>query len=241
MIRPGLLAVAAWLVLPSVGLGQALVPVEDPAERLDRWLALQRDDVHFARHLAGPVSVGAGALMIGAGVYGLADDPYGADPNVAWLQVSVGALGVAQGIVWLLIQPDPELRYARWRAARAGGLADRELHRFEGELRAYPFVAQSQRALYRWSGLGLLFGGGVTLGALAAQSGLPERHAIVGWTTAGLYTGLGALLLVASLWPAFGERAFERYEEGLAPALGSLRVEPAGFEGGGGVAVTGTF
>jgi len=220
---------------------QDLVPVDDPTERLDRWLALQRHDIQATRYLAGPVSIGVGAAMVGAGVYGLADRVYDRDPNLAWLQLGVGGLGVAKGVVWLLIQPEAEGRWRRWRAARRHGLTDEERLRFEGELRATPFVAQAQRSLYRWSGLGLIFGGAVTLGTLAAQEGLPRRHAVLGWTTAGAYTGIGVALLVASFVPSFGEDAWDRYREGLAPARprAEVRVVPWATPGAAGLSLVG--
>ncbi|MEM9194979.1 MAG: hypothetical protein AAGF12_37725 [Myxococcota bacterium] len=248
--RGGLLArwgILLWFSLPFAavsapgGLATAqLRDVADPEERLDLWFQEARDDIDFTRFVAGPLSIGAGAVVLGAGAYALADDIYDDQPNLAYLQLGVGILGIAQGVVWLLIHPDPEERFQRFRRAREAGLDDDERHRFEGELRAYRYIAAMQRSLFRWSGLGLLFGGAVVLGILP-QADAPTEHEVVGYSTAGIYTAIGATLLIASFIPSFGEDGYREYREGRAPALSRLEIAPLAGPGTGGLQVSGRF
>jgi hypothetical protein len=218
------LLLSLWLPLLSVPAVAQLEPVPDPVERLDRWLTVQRGAMREVQVVAGPVSLGAGALVLGAGVAALADDQYAEQPSLAWLQVGVGVMALAQGAVWLLITPDPEDRYRRWRRAREAGPTAEATARFEGELRAAGRVASMERALYRWSGLGLLFGAAVILGVLPTER-IDDAHLVAGYATAGIYGAVGAVLLVASFLPTLGEGAWRHYEEGLAP---SVSVGPNG-------------
>lgn len=232
----------ALLTLPTPVGAQELLAIEDRADRLEAWFAVQRGAMREVRFVAGPASIAAGALVLGAGIAAAADNQYADHPNLAWLQIGVGIMSVAQGAVWLTIVSDPEARWARWRAAREQGLDAEALARFEGELRAFTQIAQMERALYRWSGLGLIFGGVVVLGALP-NAGASDGHQIAGYTTAGVYTAVGAVLLVASLIPTLGEQGWARYREGLAPARAgvSWRLTPWAGRFGAGASVVGRY
>ena len=186
------------------------------AERLEAWLAHQRDEMRFARRVVGPLSLATGALMLVPGVYGLADGVWDEQPNLGWLAFGVAGLGLAQGVVWLAIQSDPEERFARWRAAREAGLTATELARFEGELRGTPSLARMERALIRWSGIGLVFGGGLYAGLLALDDP-PMRHRVLGYAASAIYGAVGIVLLVYASIPELGETSWRRYEAGELP------------------------
>lgn len=186
------------------------------AERLEAWLAHQRDEMRFARRVVGPLSLATGALMLVPGVYGLADGVWDEQPNLGWLAFGVAGLGLAQGVVWMAIQSDPEERFARWRAAREAGLTATELARFEGELRGTPSLARMERALIRWSGIGLVFGGGLYAGLLALDDP-PMRHRVLGYAASTIYGAVGIVLLVYASIPELGETSWRRYEAGELP------------------------
>jgi len=186
------------------------------ADRLEAWLAHQRDEMRFARRVVGPLSLATGALMLVPGVYGLADGVWDEQPNLGWLAFGVAGLGLAQGVVWMAIQSDPEERFARWRAAREAGLTATELARFEGELRGTPSLARMERALIRWSGIGLVFGGGLYAGLLALDDP-PTRHRVLGYAASAIYGAVGIVLLVYASVPELGETSWRRYEAGELP------------------------
>lgn len=185
-------------------------------ERLEAWLAHQRDEMRFARRVVGPLSLAAGVLMLAPGIYGFADGIWDEQPNLGWLAFGVAGLGFAQGAVWLAIQSDPEERFARWRAARAAGLSADEVARFEGELRGTPSLARMERALIRWSGIGFVFGGGLYAGILAVDDP-PKRHRVLGFTTSAIYGAVGIALLVYASLPELGETSWRHYEAGELP------------------------
>jgi hypothetical protein len=193
-------------------------------ERLDAWLAHQRDEMRFARRVVGPLSLATGALMLVPGVYGLADGVWDEQPNLGWLAFGVAGLGLAQGVVWMAIQSDPEERFARWRAAREAGLTATELARFEGELRGTPSLARMERALIRWSGIGLVFGGGLYAGLLALDDP-PTRHRVLGYAASSIYGAVGIVLLVYASIPELGETSWRRYEAGELPETPRVRAQ----------------
>jgi hypothetical protein len=140
---------------------------------LEERFELQANDAARLRHVHGGISMGAGALLLGWAVAGYADgvwsDP---SPSAGLLSIGVGLLGGIQGLVWLLIESEAEARLARFRADPPGSEAER--YRYEGEDRGYAGAARLQRALVRWTGLGMIFGGALVIGASAIDDAMPQ-------------------------------------------------------------------
>lgn len=206
---------------------EPLVWEDDPGERMTAWLRAQGESMETVKLLNGPASIGVGVAMMGVGVAGLADGVYPEHPNLGWLQLAVGAMGVGQGLVWMLIRAEPDARMARWSQARAQGVDPDEMARFEGELRAYPYIARMERALFVWSGLGLIFGGALVAGATPGAN-LPDGHAVASYVASGVYGGVGVALLFASLFFDLNDSAWERYQRGLAPPR-KVSLTPTGL------------
>ncbi|MFT5358714.1 MAG: hypothetical protein ACI9KE_005953 [Polyangiales bacterium] len=171
-------------------------------------------------------------MMLAPAIGGFADGAYGAEPSAGWLQLGIGTLALVQGAVWLAIQTSPEERLARYRSAREDELDRDEVARFEGELRGRRTVARMERALFMWSGIGLLFGGTLQL-IVQSQSGAPQGHQRAGYAFASIYAATGLGLLVYSFVPAPSERLPLQF--GLTP------VQDQGRIAGGSLQIAGTF
>lgn len=181
----------------------------------------QASERRRARRVLGPMSLAAGAMMLAPAIAGFADGVYGSEPSAGWLQLGIGALAIVQGGVWLAIQTSPEERLERYRAARADGSLDtEEIARFEGELRGRSTVARMERALFMWSGIGLLFGGTLQV-IVQSQSDAPPAHQRAGYALASLYAATGLGLLIYSFVPAPSERMTHSF--GLAPLMDERR------------------
>ncbi len=165
--------------------------------------------------------------MFAPAIAGFADEVYGAKPSAGWLQLGIGTLALVQGAVWLAIQTSPEERLARYRRAQERGLDRDEVARFEGELRGRRTVARMERALFMWSGIGLLFGGTLQL-IVQSQSDAPQGHQRAGYAFGALYAATGLGLLVYSFVPSPSERRPMQF--GLAPVSDQGRVAGANLQ-----------
>lgn len=195
-------------------------------------LVLQAGERERGRRVLGPISLAAGAMMFAPAIAGFADGAYGSTPSAGWLQLGIGTLALVQGAVWLAIQTSPEERLARYRRAQESGLDRDEVARFEGELRGRRTVARMERALFMWSGIGLLFGGTLQL-IVQSQSDAPQAHQRAGYAFASLYAATGLGLLVYSFVPSPSERRPVQF--GLAPLSDQGRVAGANLQ------ITGAF
>lgn len=220
-MRVGLL----WL---SVALGSALVCTQARAqastEALEARFELQANDAARLRHVHGGISMGAGALLLGWAVAGYADgvwsDP---SPSAGLLSIGVGLLGGIQGLVWLLIESEAEARLARFRANPPTTEAER--YRYEGENRAYAGAARLQRALVRWTGLGMIFGGALVIGASAIDDAMAEGWKRSGYVMGAVHAAVGVVIMTISAFPSEGEASSGR----------SFALAPTGGPGFGGL------
>lgn len=187
-------------------------------EALEQRFELQATDAARLRHVHGGISMGAGALLLGWAVAGYADgvwdDP---SPSAGLLSIGVGLLGGIQGLVWLLIESEAEARLARFRAHPPTSEADR--YRFEGEDRAYAGAARLQRALVRWTGLGMIFGGALVIGASAIDDAMPQGWKRSGYVMGAIHAAVGVVIMTISAFPSAGEASSGR-SFGLAPISG---------------------
>tara|TARA_B100001750_G_scaffold243791_2_gene259751 strand:+ start:610 stop:1380 length:771 start_codon:yes stop_codon:yes gene_type:complete len=189
-----------------------------PVDALDQRFERQANDAARLRHVHGGLSMGAGALLLGWAVAGYADgvwsDP---SPSAGLLSIGVGLLGGIQGLVWLLIESEAEARLARFRSAPP--TTDAERYRYEGEDRAYTGAARLQRALVRWTGLGMVFGGALVIGASAIDDVMPTGWKRSGYVMGAIHAALGAVIMTLSTFPSPGESSSGR-RFALAPAGG---------------------
>lgn len=231
-----------------LGLGQDFVEVDDPKERLGRWIERWADEAESARLWTGTLSMVLGAGVAGASAGIIASDLFvHADPSDAThLQsFSVYALGIiglvelAYGAVMLAVPTGHELRRTRWRAARERGeLDETEQARFEGELRASVEGDTIARDLQIGAGIAAAALGGIGFG-LTAWLAETQRAEQGGYWVSGVLAGTGVLLALLALIPR-NEHAsdLERHRRGIGPRLPvTAHVGP----NGGGVGWTGTF
>lgn len=204
---------------------QDLVPVADREVRLDAWITTWGQSAESSRLWAGGLGVGVGAVLVGAGVWSLADPTPGLEALTPIMWVAA-AVDLAVGITALLVPSVPELRLARWRTARrAGPLSAEQLASFEGELTAEAEYAGQQRALSMGLGLGLVAAGAIGLG-LTAALGQDELAWAIGYTASGSAVFVGGLLSLLSLMQSPIEQEWDAYRRGFAPPAPSVRLSP---------------
>lgn len=231
----GLAMALAASMVPVVTQAQELVPVEDPADRLDGWIERWAAEDESARHWVGGLGIAGGIGLGVVSAYMVAEQ------EPLWeLYAVVGAVAVvdvALALVNLLMPSLFEERRARWRAARADGIDEPERARFEGEIAGEIDQARRVRWVTVGIGAGLAVAGAAGLGMTAglAQDDVARVYGY-GFSGGGLL--LGAVLAIVSAFPSPREQEWSAYERGFG--LGA-RVTPVVGPRHVGLGVSGQF
>lgn len=241
---------------PEEAVDEALTLPTPPHLQLDaaRLGAFFEDEASSERDgvvLESVLGITLGAANLGLGLWLMLDGDTFA--GLDGLRAAGGALGIPLGILSLVsgiyaltaigVAQD---RQARWRAALAGGLDERELGRFEGELRAEAEAGRILRGFEAATSFALA-GGGLGLILATAVASLDEMGQAYGYGFGGLFAlvgligGLGALL-----GESHAETIWNRYRAGEGPEGASssgvdLNVAPVVTDGDFGVSLSGTF
>ena len=138
-----------------------------------------------------------------------------------------------------LVSSVQEERLARWRALRPSGtLGERELGRFEGEVRGELASIEDARRMWLAVGIGLVAAGALGAGLTAALAD-SDLGIAIGYATAGT-AGLSGLLLAVLPWLDTGaDLEWQRIEQGLGPRPTS--VTPWVGPGGVGLSMAGSL
>lgn len=214
--------------------------------RLDAWLASFDGMSRTLRYIAAPLSVVAGGLLAGLGVWYIADDSLVIGSREATVglgagMVGLGVMSTAIGIYNFVVSTYPEQTYERFQLARGEGLSVRDLGRFEGELRAMAELSRTQRMLSIVAGFSMAVGGGVAAGLSATVD--REDPRTIGIITGSTLAIVGVLLGALSFIPSPYEQAWEKYDEGLGPddRAPTAQVTPLVGPNVAGVSVAGSF
>ncbi|MCB9597874.1 MAG: hypothetical protein H6719_34470 [Sandaracinaceae bacterium] len=161
------------------------------------------------------------------------------------LGIPLGLMSIVSGIYALTTMGVAQDRNARWRAALAGGLDERSLGRFEGELRAEAETARVLRGFEAVTNLAIA-GGGLGLVLATAAASLDESGQIYGYGFGGLYVLVGLIGGLSALFTeSRAESNWQRYQDGGAPEGPStdvtFNVTPTVSDTGLGVSIQGTF
>lgn len=161
------------------------------------------------------------------------------------LGIPFGILSLVSGIYALTTIGTAQDRLVRWRAALAGGLDDRELGRFEGELRAEAETGRILRGFEAASDFAMM-GGGFGLMIATALASLDEIGQAYGYGFGGLFALVGLIGgLGAVLGESHAETIWNRYRAGEGPEGAdegvNLSVAPMVTDGGFGFSLSGSF
>jgi hypothetical protein len=209
---------------------QMVQPTQSDVARLGAWLSSFDGTARVLRYIAAPLGIVAGAGMTAMGIWFIADQEVLIGSREATLglgtaMIAIGVMSVGIGIYNFAALTYPEDIYARFSVARDGGLNERELGRFEGELLALAEVNKTARYVGIVAGFGLALGGGVAVAVAATEDRDDPRT--IGVATGAALAITGALLGALSFIPSPYERAWERYELGLGPDDPPLRAQIA--------------
>lgn len=221
------------------------------ATRLGDTFTLQMEQEEGGRIGTGLLEALLGATNAGLGAWFLFDDGlFGsveARATFGALSLVIGLSTMITGVYRMITPGYAYQRHARWRAAIAGGLTERELGRFEGELRAEAEVARFLRTLETVNGFANVVAGlGMVLATALAP--LDTMEQIQGYT---LGSGLAVVGLIGALAALFSESqaetAWRLYRAGEGPESASrretvdLRITPSVGADHLGVQIGGTF
>lgn len=101
------------------------------------------------------------------------------------LGLGVGDAGLAAGVLSLSTEFGAEDRLRRLTTAEEEGMDERELGRFEGELRSYADNARVTRPFLVAADVGLALGGGLAMVFTAGSNHLPEAERFIGLVFGG--------------------------------------------------------
>ncbi len=213
---------------------------------LGAWLDYLAVQDKQRRVTGGTSTLIASTALLGFGIWAFLDEPPNNDLNrgVGMLAVAAGGPALALGIVELAMPSASEKRYGRWETAVAAGMTERELARFEGELRSYSLEARRQRMRGRWTGFGLFVTGALLLG-LTPVADLDTDAETVGYVTGGVAAGTGLLGFGLSFKDGWEEAYWEAYLQGRPPPGAGPRrswaVSPALGRSFAGMSLRGAF
>ena len=173
--------------------------------RLGAIFETRADGEEGERLGGGLLQLGLGAADVGLGLWLMLDEGFfgGVDMRVLLgsLSLGIGLTAMVMGVYDLATPGVMQDRNARWRRALAGGLTERELGRFEGELRAEAESARIWRSVSVVSGFANVAAGlGVSLAT--GLSGLSDLDAMQGYLVGG---GLALGGLIAAFSALFSE------------------------------------
>lgn len=197
--------------------------------RLGMLLETRADGEEDGRIGGGLLQLGLGAMDVGLGLWLMLDDGFFAAMDMrvllGSLSLGLGLTAMVMGVYGLVTPGVMQNRNTRWHQALAGGLSERELGRFEGELRAEAESARIWRSVEVASGFANVAAG---LGVLLATglSGLPDLDAMQGYVVGG---GLALGGIIAALSALFSESQEETdwrlYRAGEGPTAGGDDVD----------------
>jgi hypothetical protein len=218
-------------------------------ERLDGWLRVQDERDEAARIESGIWGVGLGAAQAGLGLWLMLDDVTLSGIPVRGLlggfSLGFGLSMLAMGIYDLASHSFAHERRARWRRALAGGLTERELGRFEGELRAEAELARFLRFVGAATGFANA-GAGLAAILVTAFAPLDVLGQAGGYAMGGTFMLVGLITgLAALLGESRAESEWRLYRSGgdiddAAQGL-DLTIAPSVSTEGGGIELRGTF
>jgi hypothetical protein len=197
--------------------------------RLGMLFDTRADGEEGGRVGSGLLQLGLGATDVGLGLWLMLDEDFfgGVDMRVLLgsLSLGLGLTAMVMGVYELVTPGVMQHRNTRWHRALAGGLTERELGRFEGELRAEAESARIWRSVSVVSGFANVAAG---LGVLLATglSGLSDLDAMQGYLVGG---GLALGGLIAAFSALFSESQPETdwrlYQAGDGPTEGGDDVD----------------
>jgi hypothetical protein len=233
---------------PVHGLSPA---AEEDVELLRAWLHAIAGQERFGRVFGGVGLIVAGALLAGFGVY-FAIDPGVFSPDeltpvvIGSLGVLTGGMALVQGI-GLLMRPTPNEQMAfDFDGDVAEGLDVRELGEYEGILRLNAEAEAYAAFLALFLGSGMILAGATCALAVALSNTVHDGARVYGYTLGATMAALGGLTIGLSRVEGPYESAYKRYMAGEDPDGQRVRevsvtALPFGLDGGGGVALFGSF
>lgn len=220
------------------------------ADRLGAFFQDQAESERDGMLITGVLTSVGGSLNLGVGLWLMLDDETFAGMDVLRIgggavAILTGLMSVVNGIYGLTSIGPAQDRLRRWRAALEGGLDERELGRFEGELRAEAETARVLRSFSAVAGFGML-AGGVVLALATALGGFDDLGQGYGYGLGGLFSVVGAITGIdALISESRAEANWRRYREGEGPesSIGGveLDVAPIVTEHGFGMSLRGRF
>lgn len=242
LVLLGVLAIVPAHASAQAPSASDLVEIEDPALRLETWLAFDAQGANTPRIVSG-LSAGVGLVLTGLAIaIGLHVESWGLADAFTPLLVIGGGLGLVvsgASIATLVTPAASESRYARWRAIRARGTpSERDIARFEGELIGEMELQRALRPITFGGGLGLMLAGGIALGLTAAYA-RDELARSLGYSAGGAAAACGILFSTVVWLETPQEQRWRVYQDGFAPR--SVQIAPLAARDVGGFLLSGTF
>lgn len=220
------------------------------ASHLDQWLRVHEERAEGARLESGLVGLGLGAVETGLGLWLMLDDatfgPLRERGLIGAATIGIGVSALAIALYELFTTSFASLRRQRWRLALEGGLDERELGRFEGELRAEAEVGRFLRMVGIATGIANA-GAGIAALLTTALAPLSDDDRIGGYVIGGTLALAGLVgSLTSLLIDSDAEVDWRLYSSGHGPddeAAADIDVSVAPSVGSGslGIELRGTF
>lgn len=188
---------------------------------LDGWLDVQSERAEGSRVEGSVWQLVLGALSAGLGLWLMLDtDTFGSVPSASGLGavgMGLGLWSMGSGIFGLASSSFERDRRQRWRRALAGGLDERELGRFEGELRAEAELGRFLRGVEVTSGF-VQAGAGLAMIFATALASFDVGGQAIGYPMGGTFVLTGLISALTALFvESTAEREWRRYREGHGP------------------------
>ena len=225
---------------PLPPLAQAELRLEQTFETYAQWGEVGRYIMGIGGSVLGPAAIGTGLyFMLDEGSIDREDRRL----LTGGILIGVGAVALAGGIVSLLSPSFGTERLERFQRAREGGLTERELGHFEGQLRLDAERGRRRRlsgrsgpAWQRWSAAG-------RSSSQRPPRKPPQGDEEVGYVLGGVVAGVGALTMIKSLlFESHSERVWRAYlENDAAPEETTVDLVPSAGPGAARLDLVGRF
>jgi hypothetical protein len=188
---------------------------------LDGWLDVQSERAEGSRVEGSVWQLVLGVLSAGLGLWLMLDqNTFGPGSSIGGLgavALGVGVWSMGTGIYGLASSSFERDRRMRWRRALADGLDERELGRFEGELRAEAELGGFLRGVEVASGF-IQAGAGLAMILATAFASSDLGGQAIGHTMGSTFMLTGLISAFTALFvESTAEREWRRYREGHGP------------------------
>lgn len=182
------------------------------AELLDMLFTRSTEEFAKQQKQAAAFGLMGGAVFLGLGAWRLLEDQPSDrfSRGLGYAYITVGALNLTTGIYALTRVTHEQQRLERWKEAKADGVTELELARFEGELRASTDIRAGERKFVRWSALAAVLASTFVLVSTPFRNPRGDWSVIMGISSAGIL--FGTITFGTSFKPLPTETAWNEYQ-----------------------------